>query len=121
MLAPLVGTRFLDLPEGALLLLEDVGEAPYRVDRLLTHLRLAGVLDRVGGVVLGDFVGCVAPRPGEPTVEEVLAERLGDLGVPVRAGFPVGHGRRNGTLPLGAWAELDADAGTLRTAPEVDP
>ena len=97
----------------AILLLEDVGEATYRVDRLLTHLRLAGVLQRVRGVAVGDFVGCEPQRAGEQTIAEVLADRLGDLGVPVLSGLPVGHGARNRALPLGARVTLDADRGTL--------
>jgi muramoyltetrapeptide carboxypeptidase len=113
-LAPLVGTPFLWVPEGAVLLLEDVGEAPYRLDRLLTHLRLAGVLDRVAAVALGAFHGCKRQRPDEPDALEVLAERLGGLGIPVLAGLPVGHGARNAALPLGAPVTLDADARTLR-------
>ena len=115
-LAALIGTELLYVPDGALLLLEDVGEAPYRLDRMLTHLRLAGVLDRVAGVALGTFEGCRRARPHEPDALEVLGERLGDLGVPVLAGLPVGHGARNSALVLGGAATLDADAGTLRLA-----
>ncbi|MCK6551878.1 LD-carboxypeptidase [Myxococcota bacterium] len=112
-LTPLVGTDLLFVPDGAILLLEDVGEAPYRVDRMLTHLRLAGVLDRVAGVAVGDFVGCETQRPGEQSIDDVLAERLGDLGVPVLTGLPFGHGARNRAIPLGATATLDATAGRL--------
>jgi muramoyltetrapeptide carboxypeptidase len=106
-ITPLVGSDLLFLPDDAILLLEDVSEAPYRIDRMLTHLRLAGVLRRVRGVVVGDFVGCAPPRADEQTVDQVLAERLGDLGVPVLAGFPIGHGKRNRTVPLGAKVTLD--------------
>ena len=112
-IVPLLGTPYLFVPEGSILLLEDVGEAPYRIDRMLTHLRLAGVLDRVAGVAVGDMVGCQPPREGEQTVEEVLAERLGDLGVPAVRGLPFGHGRTNLCLTLGAEVELDADGRTL--------
>lgn len=112
-LVPLVGTPFLFVPEGAVLLLEDVGEAPYRLDRMLTHLHLAGVLARVAGVALGAFEGCRRARPHEPDALEVLAERLTPLGVPVLAGLPVGHGARNAALTLGATVTLDADARTL--------
>ena len=117
LLAHLAGTPFLPDLEGCLLLLEEVNEAPYRIDRLLTQLALAGVLDRVAGVLVGNLLGCDAPQgvPPEPlTALEVIAERLVPLGVPVAAGAPVGHGTRNVALPLGIVAELDADAGTLR-------
>jgi muramoyltetrapeptide carboxypeptidase len=112
-IAPMIGTDLLPSFEGAILLLEDVGEATYRIDRLLSHLRLAGVLSVVAGVALGDFEGCNPRKPGEQTIEEVLADRLGDLGVPVVAGLPFGHGRRNLALPLGARVVLDASARRL--------
>src|SRR5690606_36764319 len=96
------------------LLLEDVGEAPYRLDRMLTHLRLAGWFRKVAGVVVGELVDCDPPA-GRPslTPAEVLRDRLGDLGVPCIVDFPCGHGRCQLTLPLGARVVLDADAGTL--------
>lgn len=112
-IAPLIGTEFFYLPKDAILLLEDVGEAPYRVDRLLTHLRLAGILDRVGGVALGDFIDCDSPRDGEQSVEDVLEERLGDLGVPVLRSLSIGHGNRNLAIPLGARATIDAGENAL--------
>lgn len=115
MLTSSLGTP--DAPDlrGALLLVEDVGEEPYRVDRMLTHLLRAGALDGVAGVVVGDFVACQARRG--PTVVEVLAERLGTLGCPVLGGFPVGHGDGQRAVPLGVPATLDPAAGTLRVAP----
>lgn len=107
-LAPLIGTDLLFVPDGAILLLEDVGEATYRIDRLLTQLRLGHVLDRVAGVVLGDFTRCEPQRPGEQTLRDVLSDRLGDLGVPVLSGLPIGHGARNHAVLLGAEVTLDA-------------
>lgn len=99
---------------GAVLVLEDVDEAPYRLDRMLTQLRRVGMLADVAGVVLGGFVGC-DPAPDVPsaTVAEVVADRLGDLGVPVLADLPIGHVTANLAVPHGADVELDADAGTL--------
>lgn len=88
---------------GCLVLLEDVGEAPYRVDRLLTQLLQSGWLAGAAGFVLGTWDGC-----GDD-VEETLAERLGPLDAPILAGLPVGHGRPQLTLPLGATAVMDAD------------
>jgi muramoyltetrapeptide carboxypeptidase len=112
-IAPLVGTPFLPPLDGAILLLEDVGEASYRIDRLLTHLSLAGLLGKLAGIALGDFAGCTPRNPDEPTVEEVLEERLGGLGIPVLSGLPIGHGKRNVPVLLGARATLDADRGEL--------
>ncbi|MFF0838064.1 MULTISPECIES: LD-carboxypeptidase [unclassified Streptomyces] len=94
---------------GGLLLLEDVGEQPYRVDRLLTQLRRSGWLDGVAGIGLGSWHDC-GPY-GE--VRAVLADRLGGLGVPVLEEIGFGHCDGALTVPFGVTAELDADAGTL--------
>lgn len=102
----------LHLPRGAILVLEDVSETSYRIDRMLTALLQAGALAQLGGVVLGEFTACSPGRYAVPT-HEVLCERLGLLGVPVLAGLPVGHGRHNAPLVLGAPARLSARAGTL--------
>jgi muramoyltetrapeptide carboxypeptidase len=109
LLSASVGT--VDQPRlgGALLLLEEVGEAPYRVDRMLRHLLRAGLLARVAGVVVGECVGCDSGSG----LGEVLAELFGALGRPAVVGFPLGHGRGQLTVPLGVRARLDADRGTL--------
>ncbi len=111
-LAALLGTPFLPPLDGAILFLEDVGERPYRVDRMLTQLRLAGVFARVSGVAIGSFRAC-DPGPDGVTVEEVLRERLRELNVPVALGVPAGHIDDNVPLPLGARARLDAEHGEL--------
>ncbi len=115
LVATTLGTADAAVLDGALLLLEDVGERPYAVDRSLTQLRRAGVLDRAAGLVLGEFARCVEDRPGRssPTVEEVLREHAHDAGIPTLAGMPLGHGRDQLTVPHGGPAILDADAGTL--------
>lgn len=112
-----VGTP--DFPDlrGAILLVEDVSEAPYKVDRMLTHLRRAGALDGVAGVAVGQFTDCADGWP--VTVSDVLAERLGDLGVPVLGGLPIGHGTGQLTVPVGTPATIDADAGVLTVSPGV--
>ncbi len=94
---------------GGLLCLEDVGEEPYRVDRCLTQLLRAGLLDGVGGVLLGSWQDC---GPYE-RLRPLLADRLGGLGVPVAEEFGFGHCEGALTVPFGVRAELDADAGTL--------
>lgn len=116
MLSTCVGTPFMPDLEGAILLIEDVGELAYRVDRLLTHLRNCGILQRVAGIAIGQFS---EPGHGNNPVRppEVLSERLGDLGIPLLGGLPIGHGQRNLAVALGSHAILDADAGTLTVAP----
>ncbi len=99
----------LRLPEGAIVLLEDVGEAPYRIDRMLTALTVSGALDRVSGFVLGDFTDADPGRHGV-AAGDVLAERLGALRVPVLAGLPVGHAARNEPVVLGAPARIGGGA-----------
>jgi muramoyltetrapeptide carboxypeptidase len=108
-----------DMPDlsGAVLLLEDVGEQPYKVDRMLTHLRRSGALDDVAAVAIGQFTDCADDWP--VTVAEVLAERLGDLGVPVLGGLPIGHGHGQLTVPVGTPATVDVEAGTLTVEPAV--
>ncbi len=102
-----IGTRYEIKTEGKILFLEDFGEPAYRLDRMLTHLDLAGKLEAVAGVLLGSFAECEA-APGW-TVEDTLRERLDRLGVPVLAGFPAGHGPGNWVLPLGTNVRLDCD------------
>jgi muramoyltetrapeptide carboxypeptidase len=117
LLASSVGTP--DMPDltGAIVLLEDVDEAPYRVDRMLTHLRRAGALAGIAGVAVGQFTNCADDWP--VSVVEVLLDRLGDLGVPVLGGLPIGHGYGQLTVPVGVPATMDAAAGTLIVEPGV--
>ncbi|NOY94094.1 MAG: LD-carboxypeptidase [Deltaproteobacteria bacterium] len=112
-LTALLGSAFMPPLTGAVLFLEDIGERPYRVDRMLTSLRHAGVFERVHGVVLGAFTEA-APGKDGVRIEDVLQDRLGDLGVPVATGLSAGHIDDNLELPLGQEVALDADAGTLR-------
>ncbi|MEV0133418.1 LD-carboxypeptidase [Dactylosporangium sp. NPDC050688] len=118
MLASTVGTA--DMPDltGAILLLEDVAEAPYRVDRMLTHLRRAGALRGVAGVAVGQFTDCAGG--GATTVADVLREHLGALGVPVLGGLRIGHGVGQETVVLGAVATLDTGVGCLTSREAVN-
>lgn len=95
---------------GGILILEDDSEEPYRLDRMLTHLRRAGYLDGVAGIVTGAFTNC-GPRDD---VAAILAERLGSLGVPMISWADIGHAGPNQAVPLGVAAELIADDRTLR-------
>lgn len=112
LIAALMGTPYEPDFDGAILFLEDVGEAPYRVDRMLCTLRLAGKLDQLKGVVLGRFTRRENEdrSDGRTTIDEVLASYFAPPGavIPVLADFPVGHVLDNITLPIGCPCELDA-------------
>jgi muramoyltetrapeptide carboxypeptidase len=101
LLAAMAAAGMLAVPDGAVVALEDVTEAPYRVDRMLTSLLLGGHLARASALVFGGFDRC-APLADGRTVDEVIAERTRALGVPVVAGAPFGHGARNEAFVLGA-------------------
>lgn len=113
LLAALAGTPFAPDYDGAILVVEDVNEPPYRVDRLLTQLRLAGALEAIAGLVLGAFTD-LPDEEDAPLLDALFDETARTLGVPCLAGVPVGHIDDQWTLPLGAPAELDADARRLR-------
>jgi muramoyltetrapeptide carboxypeptidase len=118
----LVGTPWQPVFDGALLFLEDVGEDLYRVDRALSHLRLAGLLPRLAGVIVGQFTHLRrATSDGGLGFDEVVASYFEPLGTPTAAGFPIGHVEDQWTLPIGVRARLDADAGEVELLePAVD-
>jgi muramoyltetrapeptide carboxypeptidase len=113
-LTSIVGSPYLPDFRGAILFLEDTDEAPYRVDRMMTQLRLAGLLGRVRGFVFGTCSKC---GPGESygslTLEEVLDDHVRPLGVPAFEGAMIGHQERQFTVPIGVSVEMDAAAGTI--------
>jgi len=108
-LTRLVGTRFAPDFEGALLVLEEVAEAPYRVDRMLAHLKIAGVLDAVAGIVLGHFTpGDLDASKPRLSLDEVFEDYFADRPYPVVKGLPYGHRLPRCTLPMGVPVRLDA-------------
>ena len=114
-LAGIVGSPYLPSFDGAILFLEDVGEAIYRMDRMLTTLKLAGILNRVRGFVFGTCSEC---DPGEGygalTFEELWADHIAPLNIPAWSGAMIGHGMPQWTVPIGAEVEIDATAGSIR-------
>jgi muramoyltetrapeptide carboxypeptidase len=114
-IAALAGTPHQPDLRGAILFLEEVGEAPYRIDRMLWQLRASGTLDGLAGLAFGQLTGC-RPQPERPSRElgAILAEHAEQLGCGALAGLPFGHGRKALAVPFGAAAELDAEAGVLR-------
>ncbi len=110
----LIGTPWLPDLDGALLFLEDVGEELYRVDRMLSHLRLAGLLDRIAGLIVGQFTDMRrGSSEGALGFDEVLGHYIAPLGIPAACGFPIGHVDDQWTLPIGVRARLDAGAGEV--------
>ncbi len=111
----LLGTPFAADFDDAILVLEDIGEAVYRVDRMLRQLLLAGALQRCAGMVAGDFRMPVKDlEPGNRTVDDLLGEAAEEARIPCLAGAPFGHIPNQWTLPLGAIAELDTGEKSLR-------
>ena len=115
----LLGTPHLPDLSGAILLFEDIGEAPYRIDRMLAHWRLSGALQQIAGLGFGSFSDCEGDEDDarDPQhsfgLQAVLQERCGDLGIPVIADLPFGHRCGNAAIPIGRRARLDGERGQL--------
>jgi muramoyltetrapeptide carboxypeptidase len=116
-LTAIIGSPYLPSFDGAILFLEDVGEDLYRVDRMFTQLKLAGLLQKIRGFVFGTCAEC---EPGEGfaslTLEEIFADHIAPLRVPAWSGAMIGHQMPQWTVPVGAEAEIDAGKGTIRLA-----
>jgi muramoyltetrapeptide carboxypeptidase len=110
-----VGTAFLPSMRNVLLVLEEVEEQPYRVDRMFAQLNNAGILMGIKGLVLGKFTNCVPKDPEKPSLstEQVLADYAASVKGPVVANFQYGHVAKKLTVPFGVKARLDATKGTL--------
>lgn len=113
LLAATCGTPWQLRTAGRVLFLEDVGERPYRIDRLLVQLEQAGLFDEVAAIVLGDFVGCEEPG-GEITWRHAVERVFRGRATPVLAGLPFGHGAPNLAFPLGVPCQVDAGVGSVR-------
>ncbi len=107
-----IGTAICPDLENVILALEDVGEAPYRVDRMLTHWRWSGYLQKLKGIAIGRFSQAEVSTPSFAMIE-VWRDRLSDLGIPIVINLPFGHDGENAPLPVGISAEIDAAQGTL--------
>lgn len=110
LLAALAGSKFSPNYDDAILLLEDIGEAPYRIDRLLTQLRLSGAFNQLKAIILGEFIRCEGKWENpihHLDAKEVIDERLADLGIPLFWGASIGHGKVNKTVPLGKRVRIE--------------
>ena len=113
----LMGTPYEIETNGKILFIEDVGEAPYRIDRYFSQLKLAGKFDHVTGIILGKFTRRASEPPDDEnsfTMMEILEQYFSHLGIPVLANFPIGHYKNNISFPIGIMAELDADKQIIR-------
>lgn len=120
LLARTIGTKFEIETKGKILLIEDIGEEPARVDGLLNQLRMTGKLAEVAGVVIGDFAKTETQKRWTLTLDEVLEDYFGTLTVPVVKGFKIGHCEPHFAVPLGVSAKLDGDTKTLTILPGVE-
>ena len=116
LITPLLGTKYMPDFNNAILVVEDIDEDTYRLDKHFAQLRLAGVLQKLSGIVFGQFIDCEPKGEDAPpflTVEEVIADYIEGLNIPVVGKMPYGHGDVKVTLPIGAQVILDADSGKL--------
>ncbi|KXH80688.1 LD-carboxypeptidase [Sporosarcina sp. HYO08] len=121
LLVSTLGTKYEIDTTGKLLLIEDVGEEPYRIDGMLNQLRLAGKLADAAGFVIGNFAKAEPKKKDQSlTLDEVLAHYLGSLAKPAVSGFQIGHCQPHFAVPLGVEAKLDADGKTLTILPGVE-
>lgn len=114
-LTALAGSPYLPDFAGKILFLEDVSEAPYRVDRMFSTLKLMGALDKIAGVIFGECTDCSPGNGyGSLTLAQVLEDYIKPLGIPAYSGAMIGHIRRQFIVPVGGRVEMDADAGSFR-------
>ena len=113
LLVSLLGTDHEVKTKNKIIFIEDIGEAPYRIDRMLTQLISAGFFNKVKGIVLGVFAGCERKDEETQTLQQVVTERIKRLGIPAAYGFSFGHIDNQCTFPIGAKAEFDADEGKV--------
>ena len=114
-LSRLIGTPFMPVLDGAVLLLEDVGELPYRLDRMWTHLNLAGFFQKIKGLALGSFTAC-DDKNDSPSAssQAVLRKLVAETGLPCVANLPIGHGQFNHAVSLGTRFRIDGGTGRLQ-------
>lgn len=113
MLCSTLGTPYEIQTDGAILLLEDIDEAPYRIDRMLMQLKAASKFKNAKGVIFGKMPGCQPPSHSSYVLEDVICDVLADQTVPILYGFPAGHGGEQVTLPLGLPVQIDGSAAAV--------
>jgi len=119
LVAGLLGTKYQVDFSNKLAFLEDIGEAPYRIDRMLTHLLLSGSLQKASGIILGDFTDCDIDNnqitsENSLSLIEVFKDRLGHLKIPIISGFSFGHIKNQAVFPIGIDAEIDTSSKSIK-------
>lgn len=120
MINPILGTPYQPDFRGSILILEDVGEEPYRVDRYMSQFRSAGIFQQVAGIIFSQFVDCDPGDNPSLTIDEVIEDYTHDLDIPIVKNFLYGHVDRKFTIPIGATVELDADSLSIRLLQHVN-
>ena len=117
-LTHLIGTKYLPNFNKSILVIEDIGEAPYKIDRMLTQLRLTGILQQLSGLGFGSFISRDDDKNVDSTtsfeLDEIFRDRTKDLKIPIISNLPIGHCNGNASLPIGSQAIIDGDNGLLR-------
>lgn len=119
LITALLDSNFVPDLDGVILFVEDVGEADYRIDRLLTSLRLSRRAKGLRALILGDFTDCEGVYADRSSIQRLIEACASDFPCPIVADFPVGHGSRNAPIPLGVQATLDLSTGTLQASSDV--
>ncbi|PCI93322.1 hypothetical protein COB11_05565, partial [Candidatus Aerophobetes bacterium] len=109
LISSLMGTKWQLDTRGKILLLEDVNEPPYKVDRMLTQLRLSGMFDHIEGLILASFYRCESDKPSSLSLEQVFDDVFDRYEFPILCGFPSGHIKEMLTIPLGSFVRMDAE------------
>lgn len=112
-LVSMIGSDYLPSFEGSILFLEDIGESVYRIDRMLTQLKLSGILDQISGFIFGKCTDC-SQGENSLSLEQVFEDHIGRLGIPAFYGAMISHEDNNLTLPIGIEAEMDTQTKTIR-------
>lgn len=118
---PLIGTPYMPDYQDAILVIEDIDEEPYSIDRNLSHLKAAGIFNRIKAIVFGQFLDSGPKDPSKPslTILQVIQDIVGELSIPIVVNYAYGHGKRKNTIPIGAMAQIDTTAGKFEIIEQV--
>ncbi len=120
LLASIIGTKYQPDFKDAILLIEDIGEEPYRIDRYLSQLKNSGILNKIKGCILGQFTDCVPKEMGKSlTLEQIFEDYFGKLKIPVISNLSYGHIPQKLTLPIGADVKIDAKRGVITIVEKI--